>query len=353
MDYNIKIFMKQDIKNFQLNSLARALTDLGLPKYSARQIFTWVYQKHIEDFDQMSDLAKNSRAVLKEKFACSNINLVKEQISSDGTRKFLWQLEDGAHVESVLIPDGGRLTLCVSSQVGCKWGCLFCVSGKGGFKRNLTQAEIVNQFLCAQKFSPAKITNIVFMGTGEPLDNLDNVAGAINILVDTMAVSFSKRKICISTSGIIEGIERLTQLQLGTKVSLSLHSARDAVRSRLMPVNKKYPLKAVMKALGAYAGTQKIPITFEYILIKDCNSSIEDAQALARLLKGIDCKLNLIPCNASSAGLSAPSLGEIEEFSAIIQEAGVFCTVRKSKGQDIDAACGQLRADWEKNAGKK
>ena len=342
--------MKKDIKDFTLAQLETSLTGLGLPKYTARQVFSWVYQKGIEDFQAMSDIAKASRMVLEENYFFSTPVLLQQQLSQDGTYKFLWQLEDKATIESALIPDGGRLTLCLSSQVGCKYHCIFCLSGRDGFKRNLKPAEIINQYLAVKKAVTGKITNIVFMGTGEPLDNLDNVSAAIKILTDTKAVSFPKRKICISTSGVIEGIERLAQLQLGTKISLSLHAAKDELRSRLMPVNKKYPLAKVMKALGAYAGTQKLPVTFEYILIKGLNSTITDAQNLAHLLKGIDCKLNLIPCNAALLGLKAPDAQEIEAFLKLIQDAGIFCTVRKSKGQDIAAACGQLSAVWKKDA---
>jgi 23S rRNA (adenine2503-C2)-methyltransferase len=341
--------MKHEIKNFNLETLSAALQKLGLPKYTAKQVFAWLYQKGVDDFANMSDLSKETRALLVEHFTCGGLDLVKEEVSTDGTKKFLWRLRDEMMIESALIPDGGRLTLCVSSQVGCKYKCVFCVSGKGGFKRNLSQGEILGQFLNAQKISGQKITNVVFMGTGEPLDNLDNVAGAITLLTDTRAINFSKRKISISTSGIVEGLEKLAKLQLGTSVSLSLHAAKDALRSQLMPVNKKYPLKTVMKALGAYAGTQKIPVTFEYILIKNCNSSLEDAHDLAHFLKGIECKVNLIPCNASLHGLRAPSQQEVESFEQVIKNAGIFCTIRKSKGQDISAACGQLAAAWKKD----
>ena len=320
--------MKNNILDYSWDELKEALVLLGLPAYAARQVFSWIYQKNMIGFDKMSDLSKTSRIVLRDNFVLLGLDLVKEEISCDGTKKFLWQLSDNARIESALIPNGGRLTLCVSSQVGCKFKCAFCVSGSNGFHRNLTQGEIVGQYLEVQKITEQKITNIVFMGTGEPLDNLNNVARSVCILTDTKAVAIPKRKICISTCGLVPEIYELAKLQLGIKLSLSLHAAKDNLRDQIMPINKKYPIKDVMKALGFFAGSQKLPIMFEYILLKGFNSAPMHARDLIRLLKGIDCKVNLIPCNESVLGFKGVSDEQAKEFAKLVQDDGVFCTVQ-------------------------
>jgi 23S rRNA (adenine2503-C2)-methyltransferase len=338
-----------DIKNFTINELSELLNRYDLPNYCSKQIFGWIYQKRIEDFNLMTNIPKDVRLLLKDKFYCSNLKIEKEICSEDGTKKFLFKLSDNNYIETVLIPEGKRLTLCVSSQVGCKYKCSFCMSGKDGFKRNLTVSEIVNQFLqISDKIAPEKITNIVFMGVGEPLDNLENTVKAIENLRDSQGINFSSKRITISTCGLIPEIKNLISLKLGVKLSISLHAASDDLRNRLMPVNKKYPLKDLMVVLREFSRREKSTVTFEYVLIDGVNISEQDAKKLVKLLHGIRAKLNLIPYNISSFKWKAPDKEEISKFTEMLKRKGIFYTLRKSKGQDIEAACGQLRARCSK-----
>jgi 23S rRNA (adenine2503-C2)-methyltransferase len=337
--------MKQDIKNYTLVQLEQVLKENTLPCYSARQVFNWIYKNRVEDFSQMTNLSQQSKRFLNNNFYFSTLKSLKKQLSSDGTQKFLFRLKDRLHIETVFIPQGKRATLCVSTQVGCRFNCLFCMSGKGGFKRNLTVAEIINQYLTVADYvAPHRITNIVFMGIGEPLDNFDNTVKAIQILTEPYGLHFGKSKICISTSGIIPRIKDLVNLKLGIKLSVSLHSADDSVRTKLMPINRKYPLKDLIKVLKQFSRSHRYPVMFEYVLIKGINTSRQDALKLAKLLRGMSCKLNLIPYNSSSLSHKAPSDREIEEFKQELKTRGIFFTFRRSRGQDIQAACGQLRS---------
>ncbi|MFA6281844.1 MAG: 23S rRNA (adenine(2503)-C(2))-methyltransferase RlmN [Candidatus Omnitrophota bacterium] len=365
---------KTDIKNFTLPELKNLLIANDLKQYQARQIFGWIYAKRIEDFSAMSDISKDTRRLLEEKFYFSKLKTVKNELSKDKTEKFLFALEDKTQVESVFIPETGRNTLCVSSQVGCKFNCKFCLSGKLGFKRNLKSSEIINQYLeVSAACAPLKITNLVFMGIGEPLDNFSNVTKAIEILTEPAGIGFSKRRICVSTCGLVEEIKMLSRLKLGIKLSVSLHSADDAVRSSLMPVNKKYPLKELINAVREFSKSETYPVTFEYALIQGLNTGKEDAFKLIKLVRGLNCKINLIPYNEhsifsstkcagkilvritperseggneSSLKFAQPSPGDISLFCRELKNAGVFFTLRKSRGQDISAACGQLVAAW-------
>lgn len=338
-----------DIKNFTINELSELLDRYDLPKYCSRQIFGWIYQKRVEDFNSMTNISKDVRLFFKDKFYCSNLKIEKEIDSEDGTKKFLFKLPDNNYIETVLIPEGKRLTLCVSSQVGCRYKCSFCMSGKDGFKRDLTVSEIVNQFLqISDKIVSEKITNIVFMGVGEPLDNFENVVKAIKNLKDPQGINFSSKKITISTCGLIPEIKKLINLKLGIRLSISLHAAGDDLRNRLMPVNKKYPLKDLMVVLREFSRQEKSTVTFEYVLINGVNISEQDAKKLVKLLHGMRAKLNLIPYNISSFKWKVPDKEEISKFTEILQKKGIFYTLRKSRGQDIKAACGQLRACYSK-----
>ncbi|MCP4653012.1 MAG: 23S rRNA (adenine(2503)-C(2))-methyltransferase RlmN [Candidatus Omnitrophica bacterium] len=335
--------MKQDIKNYTLKKFEGFLKENNLPSYCGSQIFSWLYQKRVEEFDQMSNLAKKTRQILAKNFFLSKIELKKREVSKDGTEKLLFALADNNFVEAALIPEGRRLTFCVSSQVGCKFGCKFCFSGKGGFKRNLSCAEIINQYLAVVDLAGAsKITNIVFMGVGEPLDNFINTIKAIRLLINPKGFGFSKRRISISTCGLTREIERLAKLDLGIKLSVSLHAADDITRSKIMPINKRYPLRVLFNSLNRFQQNQKQEITFEYVLIAGLNTARGHALKLARLLRGIKCKVNLIPYNECGADLRPPTEKEVFSFSEELKKQGVFFTVRKPKGRDIKAACGQL-----------
>ena len=337
----------ESIYNFTESQLKDKFTSKGFPGYTARQVFGWVYGKKVQDFDLMSNLSKEMREFLKENFSILKLSLIKKEKSSDKVEKFLFKLEDGLAIETVLIPESSRSTLCVSTQVGCKFKCLFCASGEKGFKRNLTTGEIISQYLSVSSLkASSKITNIVFMGIGEPLDNFENTINSINILMNSAGINFSKRRISISTCGLIPEIKELAKLKLGIKLSVSLHSADDNIRNKLMPINKKYPLEELIPAIREFSKVSKDPVTFECVLIQGINTSIDDAKKLAKLLNRINGKANLIPYNGISSKFKAPDKETADIFSQELKRRGVFFTIRKSRGQDIDAACGQLRAEY-------
>jgi 23S rRNA (adenine2503-C2)-methyltransferase len=335
----------KDIKNFTLLELKDEFKSRGYPGYAAQQVFIWVCSKGVQDFDLMTDIAVKVRTELKEKFYCSSLSLDAQQVSEDDTKKFLFGLEDGNKIETVLIPRRDKLTLCVSSQVGCKYACKFCSSGQAGFIRDLKVSEIVNQYTQVKDMiAPQKITNIVFMGIGEPLDNFDNVIAAINILNEPKGCGLGSGRITISTCGLADKIRKLADLKRGTRLSISLHASTDELRSQIMPVNKKYPLDELIDAVRYFNRKADHFVTFEYVLIKDVNCDKEEALRLAQLLKGVYCKMNLIACNQPGGELLAPSAAQINDFQMELKRHGIFATLRKSRGQDIAAACGQLRA---------
>jgi 23S rRNA (adenine2503-C2)-methyltransferase len=340
--------MKQDIKNFSFQELKEYLTRKDLPSYCAKQIFSWIYKKRREDFALMTDLSKQGRLFLQKEFYFSKLELLKRETSSDGTEKFLFKLADGYSIETVLIPEGKRFTLCISTQVGCKFNCRFCFSGKRGFKRNLCVSEIINQYLSVYDLiSPQKITNIVFMGVGEPLDNFYNILGSIGIFTHSAGLGVGKRRICVSTSGIVPKIKELADLKLGVKLSISLHSPDDKIRSEIMPINKKYPLGELIKAVKYFMEGEKLPVTFEYVLLRGINTSKDDAVKLHRLLKELDYKINLIPYNEAHDDFKPPLKEEIDSFREELKKRKMTFTSRKPRGQDINAACGQLMALWK------
>ncbi|MFH1771608.1 MAG: 23S rRNA (adenine(2503)-C(2))-methyltransferase RlmN [Candidatus Omnitrophota bacterium] len=334
----------ENIKNYTLNELKLIFSEKSFPKYLYKQVFNWVYKKRIEDSLLMTNISRNHREYLKDNYSFSMPKLIKKEKSIDQTVKFLFELEDKARLETVLIPNKSRRTLCVSTQVGCKFACLFCYSGKGGLVRNLTVSEILNQYMAvSDSVCPDKITNIVFMGIGEPLDNFDNVIKTIKILIEPNGLYFGRRRISISTCGLVPEIIELAKLNLRVKLSISLHAADDVTRSRLMPVNKIYPLRKVVDAAKEFSRRQKYPVTFEYLLIK-ANTKREDALKLVRLLRGVSYKLNLIPCNCNHGDLKFPDDKESNIFISELKKKGIIFTTRRSRGQDINAACGQLRA---------
>jgi len=344
-----KINTMQNIYNYSLTELRQYLFKEGLPAFCAGQVFDWLYKKRVEDFDGMSNLSKDARCFLKKTFFFGKLACIRRQRSADTTEKYLFRLQDDALIETVLIPEKRRTSVCISTQVGCKFKCSFCASGATGFKRNLETAEIIGQYLWV--IDQGKIpTNLVFMGIGEPLDNFDNVIKAVRILIDSKGTGFSKRKICISTAGISEPIKQLLRLDLGIKLSVSLHSADNDIRSKLMPINRKYPLKELIAVLKNSGRIQRYPITFEYALIRGLNTRKKDAVLLSQLLHGITYKINLIPLNQACANYQSPTPEEIAEFTSTLKKKGIVFTIRKPRGQDIDAACGQLRAVLLKEA---
>ena len=336
---------KKDIKKFTLNELQEEVKNLGVEKYRATQLFDFLYKKGIEDFKDMLSLPTSFRDLLQKNFYISKIGLVDLAKSKDQTEKYLFKLEDGNLIESVLIFSHKRVTECISSQIGCKYNCLFCESGKKGFTRNLTISEILNQVLFVKKKMRSNPNNIVFMGIGEPLDNYDNVVKAICILNSKDAFDIGARKITISTCGIISVIKRLQERNWQIELSVSLHAPENKLRSYLMPVNNMYPLPDLIEACKNYAEKTKRQITFEYILIKGVNDSLIYADKLAKLIGGFNSKVNLITFNpAPDSLLQVPGISQIKSFKNKLAARGIPTTTRISKGDDISAACGQLKS---------
>ena len=341
----------QSIAELSLGELEHLMLDWEEQIFHAKQIFSWIYKKGAVDFDAMTNLPVALRNNLKNEFTVFDLKLIKSSKSIDGTEKFLFALKDEELVESVIIPSEKRITACISTQVGCKYACAFCASGMKGFERNLTHGEIIQEVLFLNKqIHPKKITHIVFMGTGEPLDNYDAVMKAVRLINSADAIGIGSRRITISTSGVIPGIEQLAQEGLQIELSISLHSADDSLRSQLMPVNKVYPLEDLIDCCREYINKTGRQITFEYILIKNLNSSLESAQKLVKLLKGLKIvKVNLIPANTiKELKMEPPEMKEIISFKDYLTKNELHATLRKQRGEDIEAACGQLRLRHEK-----
>lgn len=336
----------KDIKNYSLDELKDIFKGWGETAYRVKQVFSWLYQKRAGSFDLMSNLRLELRKKLKDNFSLNRLKLDKLQESSDKTKKFLFALEDGNLIESVLIPVKERLTVCLSSQAGCPFSCGFCASGIAGFKRNLEVSEILGQLLEIDYRLPPEraVTNVVFMGTGEPLDNYENVLKAIRIINASEGFNIGARRITISTCGIIPGIKRLSLEGLQIELSVSLHAADELTRAKLMPVNRKYSLKELIPACKEYAALTKRQVTFEYVLIKGINCSKEAADNLVRLLTGWECKVNLLVYNPiKEFPYQPPDEREVEFFKWLLRKRGIAVTLRKARGKDIDGACGQLR----------
>lgn len=316
----------------------------SFPAYRSRQLLKWIYQRHIHDIAKMTDLPADFKEYVLQSFDLSMPQIDKEQTSHDGTRKFRLKMRDDALIEMVLMPEEKKQTLCVSSQVGCSRGCLFCATGGMGLKRNLDTHEIVQQILLAGgQAQPERITNLVFMGMGEPLDNLQNVMDAITLIQHDQTIAFSPRRTTISTCGIVPGIIKLADSGLRTKLAISLNSAIDAVRDQIMPINLKYPLAQLKNALLYYQKKSPFRITIEYIMIPGVNMSLTDIKALRRFAGDLSCKINLIPYNpVPKLTFEAPSKEQIETFMSAAMSIPQAITLRKSKGADIMGACGQL-----------
>ncbi|HEY2343104.1 MAG TPA: 23S rRNA (adenine(2503)-C(2))-methyltransferase RlmN, partial [Chthoniobacteraceae bacterium] len=340
------------IKSLTLPELETRLAALGQPRYRAGQVTSWLYEKRAKSFGEMSNLPAGLRAQLESEFAFQDLTPIRTLGSADTTQKFLFCLEDGNLIESVSIPASpalygeasDRRTLCVSTQVGCAYGCKFCASGLDGWTRNLQAGEIVEQILRVEELGGERISNLVFMGMGEPLANFDSVLKAVEILNAPWGVGIGARRITISTSGLAPQIRQLADQPLQIRLAVSLHGATDEVRQQIMPVNRKYPVATLLEACEYYSGKKKQRLTFEYILIEGVNDRPEDASALARAARRVQAKINCIPYNAVD-GLAWKRPGEArqDEFMAVLQSAGIPATLRREKGHDIAAACGQLR----------
>ncbi len=333
---------KIDLKSLTQDQLEEFLSELGKEKYRAKQILRWIYQRHVTDFEQMTDLAKQFRSQLEERAIISSWQPEMVETSNDGTRKYLFRLDDSESIEAVRIPmDEGRATLCISTQVGCAMGCQFCMTGTFGLARNLRPEEIVNQVCAALQDGP--IGNIVLMGMGEPLHNLDNVVTALKIFYLDDGLGYGTRRVTLSTCGLVPEIGELSR-RIKVQLAVSLNATTDEVRNQLMPVNQRYPLAELMRACQDYAQHTKQRVTFEYILIGGVNDSIADAKRLVKLLHGVRSKVNLIAYNEhAGADFKAPTEEAIKAFQSCLLQRDVVATLRASKGQDISAACGQLK----------
>ncbi|BCA79862.1 23S rRNA (adenine(2503)-C(2))-methyltransferase RlmN [Desulfuromonas sp. AOP6] len=331
-----------DLKNLTFEALVEFLSAFGKEKFRARQIVRWIYGRGVTSFAEMTDLSKELREQLAAKAYVSDWTAEVTETSSDGTKKYLFRLDDGQTVESVRIPmENGRSTVCISTQVGCAMQCAFCLTGTFGLFRNLETAEIVNQVCAVAKDGP--INNIVLMGMGEPLHNLDNVVDALKILYLDDGMGFGTRKVTLSTCGLIPEMLELAK-RIPVNLAISLNATTDEVRDRLMPVNRRYPLKELMAACRAYPLKPHQRITFEYILIRGVNDSLDDAKRLIKLLHGIKAKVNLIPFNEhAGSDFRAPTPEAIEAFQTYLLNRDIVAIRRASKGQDISAACGQLK----------
>ncbi len=336
---------KVTLKNLSQAELERFILSLGEKPFRARQLFRWLYSRGARSYAEMTDLARGFREKLEGRARMTFLEPAEVQEAPDGTKKFRFCLADGEMIETVLLPERGHLTLCISTQAGCRWGCRFCLTGKGGFRRNLEPAEILDQIIAVRtKLKPPdKLTNIVFMGMGEPLENFENVVRAIEIIRSPEGLQISHRRITVSTSGIVPRIEELFSRKNFAKLAVSLNASDDEQRSRLMPVNRKYPMAELLAACRRIPLAHREKITFEYVLLGGVNDTEGDALRLTRLLKGIPAKINLIPFNENpDCAFKRPSEGDVQKFRKVLMDRGFTAIVRQSKGGDIQAACGQL-----------
>ena len=344
--------MKTDLKNFHQEALVEYVESLNQPAFRARQLMAWLYKPGISGFDEMTDLAKSFRKILADQAYISSFEKIISELSSDGTVKMGFELTDGYLIEAVLIPEEDRNTLCVSSQVGCAMECSFCLTGTMGFVRNLSPAEIVNQVCAARDYllaqpeerltGPRDVTNIVFMGMGEPLNNLANVLTSIAILTEQKGLDFTGRRITVSTCGIVPKMHELGK-KSSVNLAVSLHAVDDATRNTLMPINRKYPLADLLEACKTYPLPKRRRIMFEYILLEGINDSLAEAERLAKMLRHIPCKINLLAYNESE-GLPyrSPARDKIIAFQNVLRRDHYSVFIRTSRGADIAAACGQL-----------
>ena len=336
--------MKKNIKDYTLEDLKEELKEIGEKPFRAEQIYKWIYEEEINDFDKMTNLSLSLREKLKEVYEIKEFNILKKQVASDGTKKYLFDVLDGNAIETVLMQYHHGYSICVSSQVGCKMGCKFCASTGIPFGRNLTSGEIVEQIMAVQRDTGIRISNVVFMGIGEPLDNYDNVVKAIHIINHPKGLNIGARHISVSTSGLVPKIYKLAEENIQCTLSISLHATTNEQRNAMMPVNKTYPIEELLQACRDYIEKTHRRISFEYALAKENNDNLEDAKRLVKLLKGMLCHVNLLPINKIENGQYTKSTNEnIMKFRDYLNDHGIVATIRRELGSDIDAACGQLR----------
>ena len=334
----------KNIKDYDLDALKQEFIQMGEKAFRAEQVFKWIYENKVTSFDEMTNLSLELREKLKQNYEMHNFNVLKKQESSDGTKKYLLDVLDGNAIETVLMSYHHGYSICVSSQIGCKMGCKFCASTGIKFIRNLTSGEIVEQILAVERDNNIRISNVVFMGIGEPLDNYDNVINAIRIINNQKGINIGARHISVSTSGLVPKIYKLAEENIQCTLSVSLHATTDEKRSSMMPVNDRYNIEELLQACKDYIEKTNRRISFEYALAKDNNDNLEDAKRLVKLLKGMICHVNLIPINKIENGSFVKSSNEnIMKFRDYLNDHGIVATIRRELGSDIDAACGQLR----------
>jgi 23S rRNA (adenine2503-C2)-methyltransferase len=342
---------KQNLMSLDRADMAAWFEARGEKPFRAQQVLKWIHQQGVVEFDAMTNLSKALREALKTVAEIRGLTIVADQSSADGSRKWLFELDDGNRIESVYIPEPERATLCISSQVGCALNCSFCSTAQQGFNRNLTTAEIIGQLWTVNRLlgndDSRPVSNVVFMGMGEPLLNLDNVVRATRLMQDDFAYALSKRRVTLSTAGVVPGLQQLADVT-DISLALSLHAPDDELRSKLVPLNKKYAIHEVLQACKNYVGEGRRRLTVEYVMLDGVNDSDKQARALAQLLRHVPSKLNLIPFNPFPATLYRRSSPErIERFRDILHRSGIVTITRKTRGDDIDAACGQLAGDFK------
>ena len=334
----------KNIKDYNLDALKNELVKLGEKPYRAEQVFKWLYQDKVKSFDDMTNLSIDLREKLKTNYTICNFNILKKQESNDGTKKYLFDVLDGNAIETVLMSYHHGYSICVSSQIGCPMGCKFCASTGIAFVRNLTSGEIVEQILAVEQDTGVRISNVDFMGIGEPLNNYDNVVNAIRIINNPKGLNIGARHISVSTSGLVPAIYKLADENIQCTLSISLHATNNEKRSSMMPVNDVYPIETLMQACKDYIAKTNRRISFEYALAKDNNDNLEDAKELVKLLHGMLCHVNLIPINKIENGkYTKSSIENVMKFRDYLNDHGITATIRRELGSDIEAACGQLR----------
>ncbi len=341
---------KTDILSLTADTLAQAMQAINLPKFRAKQIYDWLHKKQVQSFDDMSNLSKDLREKLAQGYYIPQCTMVARQTSAtDGTNKFLLELGDGNCIETVWMEYKHGASLCISTQVGCRQGCTFCASTLGGLVRNLSAGEMLGQIYTAQRIMGKKISGLVLMGIGEPLDNFDNVMDFLSILSSENGQNMSLRHVSLSTCGLVPEIERLAEKNLGLTLSISLHATNDSTRSNIMPINKRHNLQELLGACKRYFAKTGRRISYEYALIDGVNDTTAEARALAKLVRGQNCHVNLIPINAVKERSTKRSTPEnVAKFRAELEKQGINATIRRELGKDIDAACGQLRRNHNK-----
>ena len=330
---------------FTLPGLEKAIGATGKEKYRARQLYRWIYNQGVFDFDGMFNIPKGLRAIFKDMFSTGMLPIKEALTSKDGSKKFAFSAEDGHIIESILMPEKDRNTLCISTQIGCRMGCRFCVTGRMGFKRNLAVHEIVGQVVAVKedikRNSGERITNIVLMGMGEPMDNLDNVVPALDIIRDPLGLDFSYRRITVSSVGLVEGLKMLEPKS--AVIAISLNASDDGTRTSIMPINRLYSIGKIIGFVKAFKLPNRARITFEYVLLRGVNDSLDDAKRLADLLKGVKCKINLIPYNESPyIEFKTPEPASVQRFQSYLLDRHFTTIIRDSRGRDICGGCGQL-----------